>query len=103
MEYFEKLKAYDRVPRADIKRTGGKFIGTRWVDINKGGAANRNDRSRLFGREFNVGKDDSLYASTPPLEALRVVVSHAATEAEPQQARRDVMVYDVRRAYFLRR
>ena len=122
MEYFEKLKVYDRVPRSEVQRTGGKLIGVRWVDINKGDATDRNYRSRLVGREFNVGKDDSLYASTPPLEALRVVVSHAATEApedlvchgrvpsshltsaggpkHTKGERREILVCDVRRAYF---
>ena len=99
MTYFDKLKVYDRVPRSEVKRTGGKLIGVRWVDINKGDATDRNYRSRLVGREFNVGKDDSLYASTPPLEALRVVVSNAATDT-PSGNRREIVVCDVRRAYF---
>ena len=99
MAYFEKLGVYVRVPRSEIAKTGGKLIGVRWVDVNKGDASDRNYRSRLVGREFNVGKDESLYASTPPLEALRVVVSNAATEV-PGEARREVIVCDVRRAYF---
>ena len=99
MDYFNKLGVYDRVPRSDVNKTGGKLIGVRWVDINKGDATDRNYRSRLVGREFNVGKDDTLYASTPPLEALRVVVSHAATE-DPSEERREIIVCDVRRAYF---
>ncbi len=53
----------------------------------------------MVGREFNVGRDDALYAATPPLEALRVVISHAATHSRGR-ARRSVMVNDVRRAYF---
>ena len=52
------------------------------------------------GREFNVGKDDSLYASTPPLEALRIIVSHAATQASDGTFSRGLMVNDVSRAYF---
>ena len=37
-------------------------------------------RSRLAGREYNNYRDDSLYASTPPpIEALRVVLSYAAS------------------------
>ena len=52
-----------------------------------------------MGREFNLGKDDTLYASTPPLEALRIIVSYAATHSEDGHERM-VMVNDVRRAYF---
>ena len=40
MEYFEKLRVYDRVSRDELKRTGGKLIGTRWVDVNKGDSVN---------------------------------------------------------------
>ena len=99
MEYFRKLGVYERVPRSHQVHTGGKIIGVRWVDVNKGDATDTNYRSRLVGREFNVGRDDALYAATPPLEALRVVISHAATHTQKGN-RRSVMVNDVRRAYF---
>ena len=68
------------------------------MDVNKGDATATNDRSRLVGREFNIGRDVAMYASTLPLEALRVVISHAATHSQGG-ARRSVMVNDVRRAY----
>ena len=99
MEYFERLGVYERVPRSHQVTTGGKVIGVRWVDVNKGDATDTNYRSRLVGREFNVGRDDALYAATPPLEALRLVISHAATYPD-HGPRRMVMVNDVRRAYF---
>ena len=70
MQYFERLRVYDRVDRSEIKRTGGKLIGTRWVDVNKGDSTKVDCRSLLVSREFNVGRDDALYAATPPLEAL---------------------------------
>ena len=99
MDYFEKLKVYDRVPREHQLTTGGNIIGVRWVDVNKGDIAEPNYRSRLVGREFNTHRDDTLYASTPPLEALRTVISHAATW-DKSGRRRSVMINDVRRAYF---
>jgi hypothetical protein len=99
MKYFEKLRVYDKVDRSEIKKSGGKLIGTRWVDVNKGDSVNVDCRSRLVGREFNVGRDDALYAATPPLEALRIIISEAATIAGGDQ-RRELMVNDVRRAYF---
>ena len=71
----------------------------RWVDVNKGDATDTNYRSRFVGREFNVGCDDALHAATPPLEAFRVVISHAATHSQGG-ARCSVMVDDMRRAYF---
>ena len=42
------------------------------MDVNKGDVTNPNCRSRLVGCDLNIGKDDTLYAATPPLEALRV-------------------------------
>ena len=82
--YFKKLGVYRIVPRSHQLRTGGKVIGTRWVDVNKGDLANPTCRSRLVGREFNVGKDDTLYASTPLLEALRYVLSYAPEAGKAQ-------------------
>ena len=71
------------------------------MDVNKGDAEVPDCRSRLVGREFNVGKDDNLYAATPPLEALRWVLSVAGTWARGRSGeRRSVMINDVRRAYF---
>ena len=67
----------------------------RWVDVNKGDEAAPNYRSRLVGKEFKTTPDDSLYAATPPLEALRFVISHAATVGQDNT----IMINDVARAY----
>ena len=84
-----------------IKRVGGKLISVKGLDTNKGDRENPNYRSRLVGREYNDCKDDTLYASTPPLEALRLIISHASTiDHEKPASRREMMVSDVRRAYF---
>ena len=71
----------------------------RWADIDKGrgGAQDVDYRYRLAGRELNVRKDDSLYASTPQLEARSLIVSHAATHAEDARGRL-LMINGVRRA-----
>lgn len=99
--YVKKMQVYEVVLESDQVRTGGKIIGTRWVDVNKGDSVNPNCRSRLVGRKFNVGRDVSLYAAIPPLEALRIALSNAATQRrEGKSGRRAVMINDVRRAYF---
>ena len=101
MTYFRKLGVYRVVPRSHQRMTGGKIVSTRWVDTNKGDSLKPNCRSRLVGREFNVERDDSLYASTPPLESLRIILSNAATWTKGQsETRKNVMINDVRRAYF---
>ena len=99
MGFFDKLGVYDRVPREEQQRTGGKIIGTKWIDVNKGDVDNPNIRCRLVGKEFRTTHDDALFASTPPLEALRCIVSRAATFDSNGQAR-ELMINDVSRAYF---
>ena len=82
MSYFKNMGVYRKIPRAVMRSKGGKTINTRWIDTNKGDEQDPDYRSRLVGKEFNVGVfgvGPSLYAATPPLEALRLVVSQAAT------------------------
>ena len=61
-----------------LRATGKQPIRVRWVDLSKQEDINLKYRSRLVGKEYNTGRSDELYASTPPLEALRMVVSEAA-------------------------
>ena len=101
MEYFRNIGVYEVVPRSELAATGGKLIDTRWIDTNKADELNPEYRSRLVGREYNDCKDDSLYASTPPLEALRLIVSWAATVTKEGNGHdHELMINDVRRAYF---
>ena len=98
MVYFAKLGVYEYATHADQQMTMGKTIGVRLVDVNKGDSEEPEYRSRLVGREFNVSRDDALYAATPPMNALRLIGSHAATypDSGPQRV---VKINDVRRAY----
>ena len=50
MGFFKNMRVYDRVPRAEQKQTGGKIIGTKWIDVNKGDSDNPRIRSRLVGK-----------------------------------------------------
>ena len=79
--------------------TGGKIIGVRWVDVNKGDTTEPDYRSRLVGREFAIGRDDALYDARLPLEALWPIISHAATISDVGP-KRTIMINDARRAYF---
>ena len=67
MQYFEKLRVYDRVDRSELERMGGKLISARWVDVSKGDSVTIDYRSRMVGRKFNIGRDYAHYAATPPL------------------------------------
>ena len=76
------------------ERTGKAPIKSRWIDINKGDSKNPLHRSRLVGKEFNDGKDPTLFAATPPLEALKVLVSDAATVERGRKGGDTVILID---------
>ena len=65
-------------PKATVKGRGGKVIRGRWVDTNKGDSTAPDYRARFVGKEFNTGIDPTLYAATPPLEALKLIMSQAS-------------------------
>ena len=69
----------------------------RWVDVLK---AEGTTRSRLVARDFKGGDRDrdDLFAATPPLEAIRVLLSRAATET-PSRVRRKLMFIDAKKAH----
>ena len=46
MKFFDGMKVYDRVPRSEQAETGGKIIGTKWIDVNKGDLDHPNIRCR---------------------------------------------------------
>ena len=93
------MVVYDRVPQAEQKETRGKVIGTKWIDTNKGDIDNPKIQSCLVGNEFRTGPDDALFASTPPLEALCLIISRAAI-AGPGEEKKEFMINDVARAHF---
>ena len=82
--------------------TGRGPVGGRWVDVNKGDSENPNYRSRYVGREFNCGdKRDDLFAATPPLEALKMLLSLAASQcARPRTKPHKLAFIDISKAYF---
>ena len=94
--HYKAMGAFTKVPISQcIARTGRKPIGVRWRDINKGDRYNVNVRSRLVAKEFNNKKCDDLFAGTPPVEAMRAIISMAASGATPKT----LMTVDVSRAY----
>ena len=73
-----------------------KLIYVRWIDINKDDAAMENYRSRLVVREIKKDTRSDLFAATPPLEALKAIISMCASGNRGET----IMVNDVSRAYF---
>ena len=89
--------------------TGRPPISVRWVEVNKGDDDNPNYCSCLVAREIRTAGEDSIFAPTPPLESLRMVLSYATTDfpGEPNKVhdprsphRTQVLAIDISRAYF---
>ena len=98
MEFFIKMGVYEYATREEAQRSGkGKIIKGRWIDVNKGDSKKPDYRSRFVGKEFNTGVDSSLFAATPPLEALKLLISTAASDTQRDT---HIMLSDVKRAYF---
>ena len=71
------------------------------MDIDKGDTNKPDYRSRLVAKEINTGYEEGLYASTPPLEALRWILSETATvEGGAASEEKVVLISDVSRAFF---
>ena len=98
IQYIKDTKVWRRIPRQEALRRGCEIVKGRWIDVNKGDSTNWKYRSRYVAKEFNTGDEDGLFASTPPLEALRLIISDAATR--DQEEDKVIMVNDVARAFF---
>ena len=98
IKFFKQMGVYTKVKR----EAWMKVISTKWLDVNKGDSANKNYRARLVGREIKRDKREDLFAATPPLESLRMILSicanHQSNLAEGENF--IVMTNDVKRAYF---
>ena len=100
--YFRKKGVYTKITRKEAEQMGCKVVKVRWIDINKGDEANPVYRSRLVAKEFREGENDeeNLFAGTPPLEALKLLISDAATVEKGQLDDKVVLIADVSRAFF---
>ena len=97
IDYVHNMSLYTKVPIEECyKKTGRAPITVRWIDINKGDQKNPNYRSRLVAREVNIHQMDDLFAWTPPLEALKSILSMAASGNRGEV----VMVNELGRAFF---
>ena len=68
-------------------RAGRPPISVSWVETNKGNDSCPNIRSRLVAQEMRLPGEEAVFAPTPPLETLRMVLSHAVMnfDGEPKK------------------
>ena len=98
------IKLWRLVPRP----VGEKVIGTRWVDTNKGDERSYAVRSRLVGQESKrKGSIVQYFAATPPLYALKFLLSLAVTVLVPyvkvmytKRSRYIIQFLDVKKAHW---
>ena len=93
-------KVWDVVPVAQCwARTGKAPLKGKWVDVNKGDQARPVIRCRWVAKEFATYKSAEFFAATPPLEALRMMISHAASGRNHGRGGRKLLVIDARKAH----
>ena len=99
VEYIRRHKMYVRVPRevGCLRETGKAPIKTGWAETDKVQPGKPDVRARWVAKEYKTHARPELYASTPPLEALKVVLSEIATGEREGKV---LALVDVRRAYF---
>ena len=80
---------------------GHVHVRSRWVLCNKGNALHPNIRARLVACEVNKnGKQDSFFASTPPLEAKKLLFAQFARERRRQGEPLQLCFVGIEKAYF---
>ena len=93
MEFYDKIHVFDKVPIAQCwERTSKALLKARWVDIDKG----TRYRSRWVAKQFKRSDSEEWFAATPPIEALRALISHTMNSPKKEA----LMVCDVSRAFF---
>ncbi len=76
LDFIRKSGLYTKVDRSEA--AGARVIGVRWVRTNKGTEDKPNVRCRLVATEVKRYEDESLFAATPPLEALKILIGMEA-------------------------
>ena len=79
--------------------TGKGPLGGKWVDVNKGDAQKPVIRSRYVVQEFARSRSEDFFAATPPLEALRFLISRTASGRSHGKGGRKLLVIDARKAH----
>ena len=98
VECIRRHKMYTRVTRETCLRETGKAPNQKgWAETDKGQPGKPNVCARWVAKEYKTHKRPELHAPTPPLEALKVVLSEIATGTRRGKV---VALVDVRRAYF---
>ena len=80
LEYFNARVWELSGAKAVMQNKDAKTIRTRWVISNTGDLSHPGIRARLVAQEVNTYTTDECFASTPPLECNRLLLSHLASQ-----------------------
>ena len=102
LNYFNNTVWHVAEPSDTRKLKDSKTVRSRWVLCNKGDAACPDVRARLVACEVNTSgtKDASFFASTPPLEAKRMLFCKYADKPVVNGERMRLSFIDIKKAYF---
>lgn len=103
IDYATRYKVWDVVPISECyQKTGKGPISSRWIDINKGDEQRPAYRSRLVIQEIRQSHIEAIFAATPPLESVRMLLSLQRTgnRRDHRGRRKKVMFIDIRRAHW---
>lgn len=94
--FMRQHEVWTKMLRADVLRQNpqAKIIKARWVKTQKSDSV----RCRLVAMEFADEKRDDLFAGTPPLAAMRLLLSSAMSKGRASYQQK-VTVVDVKRAF----
>ena len=81
--------------------SGKRPLRLKWIDVNKGDGLSRNIRSRLVCTEVRPKGVEAIFAATPPLESLRMLLTLLSRE-DPSASKDPLCLSlaDVSRAHF---
>ena len=101
IDSFTERGVYEVIDRDQMETYDNPIVlSTKWVYTNKGSVHSPVAKARLVAREFVSSSidRDTLFSGTPGLEAMRAVLSHAATRKHGRVKYR-VMSLDIKTAF----
>jgi hypothetical protein len=102
LDYFNS-RVWEISTKEEMEAVPGHiYVRSRWVCCNKGDDIMPDVRCRLVACEINKGGDrpDHFFASTPPLEAKKLLFARFAQERMRSGHHLQLSFVDVRKAYF---
>ena len=101
LNYFNE-KVWRLATKEEMEQIPGYIlVRSRWVFCNKGDADEPDERARLVSCEINrEGRNDAFAASTPPLEAKKILFAKYATTRKMGKVPLRLSFVDIRKAYF---